>query len=347
VKVACILSEVDDTTIPVENFIALDHCVNKTVVVYGKVCAESVVSKINKSGADFFYFESFVAFFLFLYRERFDVVHLHHSKSAFLVSFLSFFIDLGKLVLTVHNDFRYYKRINKIVFVFVSFLVDGIVYNSLNTKESFPFFSRKILRQVIYNGVNLQQVHESDALELGGEFIVGTASRLVPQKDHYTLLEGFARFRKLRPDLVTHLYIVGDGQLMHELVRLADNLEIGEFVHFVGAVDRLTVYSYIKSFDIFAVTSTFEGFCNAMVEAMACGRFLVVSNVAPLPEVLGDGHGLFFNVGDSADFAGRLVEASYEDRALFGRESQIFAQRYSLENCAAQHLNYYRKLIEL
>ena len=58
-KVACILSEVDDTTIPVENFIALDHCVNKTVVVYGKVCAESVVSKINKSGADFFYFESF------------------------------------------------------------------------------------------------------------------------------------------------------------------------------------------------------------------------------------------------------------------------------------------------
>ena len=106
----------------------------------------------------------------------------------------------------------------------------------------------------------------------------------------------------------------------------------------------------MNSSDIFIVPSIFEGFCNAMVEAMLCRCIIVASNVQPLPEVTGgEQNAVFFNLEDSNHLFTTLknIILDLEKYKLLATKSMIFAQsQYSLNNCATNHSNLYENLVK-
>jgi len=140
---------------------------------------------------------------------------------------------------------------------------------------------------------------------MGDGPVVITAGRLVPVKDHKTLLRAFALLRASRP---ARLVIFGEGPLEAKLRACAKDLGIADKVLFPGYVnDPHACYAVA---DLFALSSTSEGFGNVLVEAMAAG-VPVVSCDAPYGprEILDNGrYGKLVPVADPPALAAAMAE---------------------------------------
>ncbi|MER8799208.1 glycosyltransferase [Mesorhizobium sp. M0998] len=140
---------------------------------------------------------------------------------------------------------------------------------------------------------------------MGDGPVIATAGRLVPVKDHRTLLRAFAALRAGRP---ARLVIFGEGPLAAELHACAEQIGIGQDVLFAGYVnDPAACYA---AADLFVLTSTSEGFGNVLVEAMAAGVPVISTDAPHGPrEILGDGRfGTLVSVGDAAALAKAMAE---------------------------------------
>ena len=127
--------------------------------------------------------------------------------------------------------------------------------------------------RTIYNPCNLP-VAAPVPTEKDRPFTVITAGRLVNAKGQWHLIRAFSAFHRKHPD--TRLIILGLGPLSEQLKELARAVELETAVAFPGFVE-----SPEKAFanaDVFAFTSLWEGFGNAIVEAMACGLPVICAN---------------------------------------------------------------------
>ncbi len=120
----------------------------------------------------------------------------------------------------------------------------------------------------------------------GARPVIGTVGRLVPVKDHRTLLEAFRRVVDAHP--ASSLVMVGDGPLRGELVHLAGTLGIGERVRFLG--ERQDIPALLRAFDLFVLSSISEGMPLTVLEAMAAGLPVVATRVGGVSEAVVDQH---------------------------------------------------------
>jgi glycosyltransferase involved in cell wall biosynthesis len=113
---------------------------------------------------------------------------------------------------------------------------------------------------------------------------IGCVGRLEEQKGHRYLLEACASLGK---DIPLRIVLVGDGRLRKELESHAAALGIAPWTSFLGT--RRDVAEILKALDVYAMPSLWEGLSVAMLEAMAAGLPLVVSDVSGVGEAFGDG----------------------------------------------------------
>ena len=125
--------------------------------------------------------------------------------------------------------------------------------------------------------------------------VIGTISRLIHQKGIHVLLQAFAACNKTHPS--SSLVVVGDGPERSNLENLARKLGLGNRVHFLGY--RSDVNKILPQFDIFTLPSFGEGFGLVLLEAMACSKPIVATNVMAIPEIVQQGEsGLLVPVQD-------------------------------------------------
>ncbi|MDW6022420.1 glycosyltransferase [Mesorhizobium sp. BAC0120] len=144
---------------------------------------------------------------------------------------------------------------------------------------------------------------ELDAM--GDGPVIVTAGRLVPVKDHRTLLRAFALLRESRP---ARLVIFGEGPIEDELRAFAQECGIGDQVLFAGYVnDPHACYAVA---DLFVLSSISEGFGNVLMEAMAAGVPVVSTDAPHGPrEILDNGrYGSLVPVGDAPAMARAMAE---------------------------------------
>jgi glycosyltransferase involved in cell wall biosynthesis len=115
--------------------------------------------------------------------------------------------------------------------------------------------------------------------------VVGSIANFKAAKDHDTLLRAAARVRQALPDV--RFLLVGQGPLEAQVRHLAAQLGLEQTVIFGGF--RTDVPRLVAGFDVFALSSTYEGLPIALIEAMALGRPVVATRVGGIPEVITDG----------------------------------------------------------
>lgn len=115
--------------------------------------------------------------------------------------------------------------------------------------------------------------------------VVTVVARLLPQKDHRTLLSAL-RLLKDRGAAVSCL-VVGDGALRQELEARARELSLDGGVKFLG--ERLDVAKLLLASDVFALSSIHEGMPLAVLEAMAAAKPVVVTDVGGNGEIVRNG----------------------------------------------------------
>ncbi len=152
--------------------------------------------------------------------------------------------------------------------------------------------------------------------------IILSVARLVPQKNLTLLLHAFAKV--VAQHSQSRLLIIGTGPEQSKLVTLASKLGLLDsdrpLVMFLPWTDD--VPAYMKSVDLYALSSNYEGYARVIPEAMASGLALVSTDVGCVGEVLQNGqHGLVVPVGDENalhDALCRLVTDSRQ-RLQFGQ----------------------------
>lgn len=160
---------------------------------------------------------------------------------------------------------------------------------------------------VIHNGVETPVPGARSANSIREEFgiargtrLIGYVGRLAPQKRLTDLIWATELLRHL--DHPVCLLIIGDGPQRSELEQFARDIRVDELVRFAG--HRLDAAALIPHLDVFWLASDFEGQSNSLMEAMAAGVPVVVSDIAPNRElVTHDETGLVVPVGDKAGFA--------------------------------------------
>lgn len=129
------------------------------------------------------------------------------------------------------------------------------------------------------------------------------------------------------PDV--RLVLVGDGEQREALTQLARRGGVEHHVRFTGYVPLAELPSYFNLCDLFVnATIRRNGYDLTMLEAMACGKVVVSSNVGSTPTLIRDGvDGLLVPVGDSRALAERVVGAlrSREQLVEMGRRARAKA----------------------
>ena len=152
------------------------------------------------------------------------------------------------------------------------------------------------------------------------QLAVGTLARLSSEKDLCTLIRGFTIFHKSISPRST-LEIFGEGPEFESLKDLIVNLKMQESVFLMGKTANPA--KVLSQFDVFVLSSKFEGFGMVYLEAMATSRIILASNIAAAVEVLGtSGAATFFEVENELDLGVKLGEVMYVDQSKM-RDEQL------------------------
>ncbi|EZP70754.1 Glycosyl transferase family 1 [Sphingomonas paucimobilis] len=165
--------------------------------------------------------------------------------------------------------------------------------------------------------------------------------RLVPQKDHRTMLAALARLE--RRDW--RLRIAGQGPLLAELQQQCWDLGIADQVEFLGFVgDPAELAALYAGSDILLQSSHWEGLTATAIEALACGCQLVITDCTPnLTGIIADaGQHPMVPVGDAAAFA-EAVEWTLS-RPADPERSRRAVRPYAVDDALAAHHRMFAEL---
>lgn len=175
--------------------------------------------------------------------------------------------------------------------------------------------------------------------------VVGSVGNFTAKKDQASLLRAFASLPPSGSD-GTVLVLVGLGPLERELRALAADLGITDRVIFAGSRDD--VFELLPAFDVFALSSRFEGLPLALLEAMATGIAPVATCVGGVPEVVADGrHGLLVPPGDPDALSAALAELLDDDalRARIAAGARRRAREFDLGHAVRRTEEVYRQAL--
>lgn len=131
--------------------------------------------------------------------------------------------------------------------------------------------------------------------------VVGTAARLDPQKAPLDMVRAIA----LLGETDVYMVWIGDGELRSSTERLVERKGLARRFLLMG--ERPDVHALLPAFDVFALSSLYEGLPCALVEAMTCGIPVVATAVNSVPEIVIPGRtGLLARPADPASLSRAL-----------------------------------------
>ncbi|MGD9853395.1 MAG: glycosyltransferase [Planctomycetaceae bacterium] len=174
--------------------------------------------------------------------------------------------------------------------------------------------------------------------------LVGHVGRLAKQKRVDDLLWAAQVLRQA--DERAYFLVIGDGPDRTRLEQHARNVESAAHVRFLG--HRTDAASWLPLLDVFWLGSGFEGMSNSLMEAMAAGVPVVVTDIPPNRELVTHGeHGYLVGVGDGVGFAQFTLRLLRDDAlaAKLGAAGRCrMADEFSVDRMVDAHVRLYRQL---
>ena len=249
--------------------------------------------------------------------DEFDIFHDNQSISSYPETVLK------KLVTTLHHPIHVDKEIDltseksflkrlsiKRWYSFLNFqkknlkAVKKVISPSLSAKKDicryFDYPSKNI--SVIWNGINLDDCKFHQRGSFNANFVT-IISADVPMKNLKTVLK--ALYLLKQEGINAKLTIVGD--LREDNNKLIDRLGLTKEITYKSKLPRKQLIQSLNNADIGIAPSKYEGFGFPLVEMIATGLPVIVSDKASLPELAGNA-GLIFNSSDSNDLKEKMKE---------------------------------------
>jgi glycosyltransferase involved in cell wall biosynthesis len=166
---------------------------------------------------------------------------------------------------------------------------------------------------------------------------------LEPRKNLVTLLQAYAQI----PSTERLPLIIGGGKgwQYDEIFAAVELFELTNNVHFTGFIPAEELALWYNSAEVFVYPSVFEGFGLPILEAMACGTPVIVSDVSSLPEIVGSS-GMCIPPHDTGAWTAALRTGfTDEEWRLRARQDGLLeAERYSWLSTAQETIASYARV---
>lgn len=179
-----------------------------------------------------------------------------------------------------------------------------------------------------------------------GQAVIMTMGRVVPQKDHITLLRALSILKKTKD---VKLLVMGDmeqdpvyaGRVREQISKLGlqDSVELAGF--------KTNPFKYLSKASLFVLSSEFEGLPGVLVQAMACGCPVVSTDCPSGPaEILEDGkYGKLVPVGDAEQLARAMADSLNRQHHIPAIKKR--ANDFSVQKSVNQHLSLIQNLMHI
>ncbi|MBM9605725.1 glycosyltransferase [Desulfopila inferna] len=275
---------------------------------------------------------------------RCDLAHSHGTAA--MVSLAPFYA-FGRMPPLVHTfHFGNYPHLpRKYMFIerLMSFYAKKLVAVSDHQRRAIIHYHkvRESKIETIWNGVEnpepanrlLKDKYREEFSLSKENVVIGCVAVLSRQKGLTYLLAAAKNILDQYPQ--TCFLIVGGGPLEEDLQKEADSLGIGESVIFTGWRDD--AWQILTLFDIFILPSLWEGLPVVLVEAMAAGKPVVVTNVGDNAKLMGQNErGLLIEPRDVRAIETGLKE--FLDNPGRGRQLAEEARRFYLSHLTEEKM---------
>lgn len=293
------------------------------------------------------------AFYIRLYRQikktNPDIIFLHGGIAVLPARLNKLFSSRKKKILVRETQANHLKNRGDWIRLALSMIfADKVVYLSVEYQDEIRKKMNWIYRNnkstVIPNGIDLD-FYKPASGPRSDKIVLGMQGRLVNTKDHATLLQAVALLRKNHPELNMKLIIAGEGDCKNSLVQQAGELQISDTVVFTGQLDEKNLVHYLQELDIYIHASYGETMSTAIMQAMACGKPIVASDVPGISNMITNHENgllvspgqpeelekiLFMIIGDKAlqerlgKAALKYAQERFSNQVMFNRYKSIF-----------------------
>lgn len=233
----------------------------------------------------------FHALWAALSTQEYNIIHAHSVHVATLLLFTKYILRwklTAHIVYTLHSSYPNYKLTNKLMLLITIIFFQKIVCCSYASLDSLPVLFKNFAGDklcVVQNGMDIARVdrviqtcsksHHNDF------FTITTVGRLIEVKNPLAILRSFQQSN----DGLSRLFFIGEGHLRKELLKEVIAQGLDKRIKLTGLIPREMVYRYLTETDLFISTSLIEGLPIAVLEAMACGCPVLLSDIAPHREI--------------------------------------------------------------
>lgn len=205
---------------------------------------------------------------------------------------------------------------------------------------------------VIYNGVEIERIREFADEKITHPWfkkdipIIIACGRLVAQKNYPLLLKAMSLVLKEKN---ARLLILGEGKDRSKLGEYATKLDISQNLAFLGF--QSNPFKYMSQATVFVLSSSWEGFGNVIIEAMACGTPVISTRCPSGPdEIITDGvNGLLVPVRDVNALANAMLRLLKDEplRKRLAQAGRKRAEDFRVEKIVAKYERVFEEVSKL
>ncbi len=217
------------------------------------------------------------------------ILHAHYATSYGLLGALS---NFHPFILSIWGSdiYDFPKRffLNHHILSYNLKKADAICSTSHSMANKAKQYTNKHIHVIPFGvDINFFSPHYKRKIFSENEIIIGTIKSLSPQYGIDTLLYTFQQILYQQNNNYNFkLLIVGDGSEKEKYMQLSKKLKINDKTIFYGKIDNNLVPQLLAEIDIFVALSNEESFGVAVIEAMGCGKPVVVSDAPGLKEIV-------------------------------------------------------------
>lgn len=266
----------------------------------------------------------------------------------------------GRTLLTVHDLRGLYppsRRAERALFAGVLWhslaRADHVITVSHAMRKELEAFFPKARVSVLYNGIDVEAFRATPdgteamvraELDLPGPFLL-SVGHFEPRKNYLTLLDAVARL-KVRGEAIRLVIVGNDSGTRRDVEERAAALGLSEQVRLLSGLRDETLRALYRLATLFVFPSSYEGFGIPVLEAMAAGCPMVLSDLPVFRELTQD-QGRYFPAADPEALASAISHAlgSSSDRQRLVDYGLRRIQDFRFENLAGQLAELYRALV--
>ena len=289
--------------------------------------------------------KAFFTLYKLMKKEKPDIVHTHTAKAGALGRLAAFFAHVPVKIHTFHGHVfdGYFNPIETKIFSIIERILSSITTRIIAVSD-------KIKRELVED-FRIVPPKKCSVIKLGFELdkffecgkhksifkkqnnisdstiIVGIVGRLVPVKNHEMFFEAIDELLKDSSMQEVTFVVIGDGERAEYLKNYVVKKGLKDKIIFKGW--QKNIEKIYADLDIVALTSLNEGTPVSLIEAMACGKPVIATDVGGVGDIVREEfNGLLVKSGNVKEFSDKLkiLIKNKEKRLKLGENGKVFAR---------------------